>query len=77
MTATQWRGDAVTPKMPRQKDDRQMGTLAQELAERIVAMRYESLPQEALRWSKVAFMDTNFGTMTKPLHVGHCATAGS
>jgi len=54
-----------------------MGTLAQELAERIVAMRYESLPQEALRWSKVAFMDTNFGTMTKPLHVGHCATAGS
>jgi hypothetical protein len=33
-------------------------TLAQELAARIVAMRYEALPQDAIRWSKVAFMDT-------------------
>jgi len=32
--------------------------LAQALASRIVAMRYDALPPEAIRWSKVAFMDT-------------------
>jgi 2-methylcitrate dehydratase PrpD len=33
-------------------------TLAQELAERVTAMRYEDLPPEAVHWSKVALLDT-------------------
>jgi 2-methylcitrate dehydratase PrpD len=33
-------------------------SLARQLAERIVAMRYEDLPPEAVRWSKVAVLDT-------------------
>ena len=32
--------------------------LARELAERIVAMRYEDLPAEAVRWSNIAVLDT-------------------
>jgi 2-methylcitrate dehydratase PrpD len=33
-------------------------TLARQLAERIVAMRYEDLPPEAVHWCKVAVLDT-------------------
>jgi 2-methylcitrate dehydratase PrpD len=33
-------------------------TLAEELAARIVAMRYDGLPAPAVQWSRVAFMDT-------------------
>lgn len=33
-------------------------TIATELAQRIVAMRYENLPQEAVRWAKISFIDT-------------------
>lgn len=33
-------------------------TLAEELAARIVAMRYDDLPAAAVQWSRVAFMDT-------------------
>ncbi len=33
-------------------------TIATELAKRIVAMRYEDLPAEAVRWAKISFIDT-------------------
>lgn len=33
-------------------------TLATELGKRIVAMRYEDLPAEAVRWAKISFVDT-------------------
>jgi 2-methylcitrate dehydratase PrpD len=33
-------------------------TIATELAQRIVAMRYEDLPAEAVRWAKISFIDT-------------------
>ncbi len=33
-------------------------TIAAELAKRIVAMRYEDLPAEAVRWAKISFIDT-------------------
>jgi 2-methylcitrate dehydratase PrpD len=33
-------------------------TLATELATRIVAMRYEDVPAEAVRWAKISFVDT-------------------
>jgi len=33
-------------------------TIAAELAQRIVAMRYEDLPAEAVRWAKISFIDT-------------------
>lgn len=33
-------------------------TLAQQMAERIVAMRFEDLPPEAVDWSRVALLDT-------------------
>lgn len=33
-------------------------TVATELAQRIVAMRYEDLPPEAIRWAKISFIDT-------------------
>ena len=33
-------------------------TIAAELAKRIVAMRYEDLPAEAVRWAIISFIDT-------------------
>ncbi|MGH8636524.1 MAG: MmgE/PrpD family protein, partial [Burkholderiales bacterium] len=33
-------------------------TVATELAQRIVAMRYEDLPPEAVHWAKVSIIDT-------------------
>ena len=33
-------------------------TIAAELAKRIVAMRYEDLPAEAIKWAKISFIDT-------------------
>ena len=33
-------------------------TIAAELAKRIVSMRYEDLPAEAVRWAKISFIDT-------------------
>jgi 2-methylcitrate dehydratase PrpD len=33
-------------------------TVAAELGRRIVAMRYEDLPPEALRWAKISLIDT-------------------
>ena len=33
-------------------------SLSFELGKRIVAMQYEDLPAEALRWAKIAFVDT-------------------
>ena len=33
-------------------------TIAQELAKRIVSLRYEDLPAEAVRWAKISFVDT-------------------
>ena len=33
-------------------------SLAQQLAERVTAMRYDALPPEALHWNKVALLDT-------------------
>jgi 2-methylcitrate dehydratase PrpD len=33
-------------------------TIAAQLAEKIVAMRYEDLPAEAVKWSKISFVDT-------------------
>ena len=33
-------------------------TIAAELAKRIVAMRYDDLPAEAVRWAKISFIDT-------------------
>ena len=33
-------------------------TLARQIAERIVAMRVDTIPQAAIDWSKVAVMDT-------------------
>ncbi len=35
-----------------------MDTLAQALAKRIVAMRFDDMPSEAIYWSKIAVMDT-------------------
>ena len=33
-------------------------TIAAELAKRIVSMRYEDLPAEAVQWAKISFIDT-------------------
>src|SRR5258708_33575579 len=41
-------------------------TIAEDLAQRLLALRYDDLPPEALRWARVAILDT----------VG-CALAGS
>src|SRR5436190_1127472 len=32
--------------------------IAEELAKRIVSMKYEDLPPEAVRWAKISFVDT-------------------
>jgi 2-methylcitrate dehydratase PrpD len=32
--------------------------IAEELAKRIVSMKYEDLPQDAVRWAKISFVDT-------------------
>ncbi len=33
-------------------------TIARQLAERVLAVRYEELPEEAIEWSEIAFLDT-------------------